>query len=265
VDVSQGDASQTRLRAATGQSAIWVENLATGTYSTWNEDARFPAASTVKLAVLIAALRKWGPEPERTTVAYDLKQLTGWSSNLAANRLLIRLAGSEAAGSALAQHVLVQLGATASTYTGDYRIGTVSRSKTAQVGAPDPPPLVSSRVTTARDLATILRALARSAFDARDALHQTGLSRHEARVGLAWLLASQPTGDNLGLFRPWLTHTPMAQKNGWLNAAHHTAAIIYAPTGPKLVVLLTYRSGKLTRPQAAALGRRVLEAAGLNP
>jgi len=246
-----------------GNAAIWVENLADGSYGAWNEDAKFPAASTVKLGVLIAALARFGPRPERSIVAYDLEQLTGWSSNLAANRMLVKLGGSEAGGAAVAQRTLAQLGATSSTYPGDYRVGTVAGARRATRGAPDPPPFVSSRVTTARDLATILRALTRAAFGAPDALRTTGLTVHEARIGLGWLLSSQPRADNLGLFRPWIGTTPMAQKNGWLNEARHTAAVVFAPSGPRLVVLLTYRSGGLTRPEAAALGRKILKVAGV--
>lgn len=246
-----------------GNAAIWVENLASGSYGAWNEDARFPAASTVKLAVLIAALARFGPRPERSIVAYDLEQLTGWSSNLAANRLLRKLGGSESAGSRIAQQTLDRLGAVSSTYTGDYRVGTVTGGQRAAAGAPDPPPLVSSRVTTARDLATILRSLTRAGFGSGHALRATGLSIHEARVGLGWLLSSQPRADNIGLFRPWIGTTPMAQKNGWLHEARHTAAVIFTSTGPRLVVLLTYRSGSLTRPEAAILGKKVLEAAGV--
>ena len=42
-----------------------------------------------------------------------------------------------------------------------------------------------------------------------------------------------------------------------LHDARHTAAIVYGARGPCLAVLLTYRPG-ITRPQAAALGRRVV-------
>jgi hypothetical protein len=242
-----------------GHVAIWLQNLRTGEYGSWNADARFPAASTVKLAVLVAALRKFGPRPEKSRVAYELETLGGWSSNLAANRLLVQVAGSETAGSNVAEKVLNQLGATSSTYTGAYRVGTAVDRPGGD--APDPPPLVSKRVTTARDLARILVLLNRAAMGRLDGLQKTGLTRHEAQVGLKVLLASEPTGDNLGLFRPWLAPTfPMAQKNGWLLDARHTAAILYAADGPRIVVLLTYKPGE-TRARAALLGRRLLRLA----
>jgi hypothetical protein len=241
-----------------GKTGIWVEDLTTGTTAGWNEDARFPAASTVKLAVLIAALQKFGPRPERSSVAYDLQTLASWSSNLAANRLLRTLGGSETGGSRIAQATLQRLGAGSSSYTGDYRVGTGVGGAQPRAGAPDPPPLVSQRVTTARDLGRILYLLHAAAMSDVKAEKLTALSQHEARVGLALLLSSQPRGDNLGLFRPTLATTPMAQKNGWLNDARHTAAVIYPETGPKIVVLLTYQPG-ITRPEAAAFGAKLLK------
>jgi hypothetical protein len=52
----------------------------------------------------------------------------------------------------------------------------------------------------------------------------------------------------------------MAQKNGWLLDARHTAALLYAADGARIVVLLTYKPGE-TRAQAALLGRRLLQLA----
>jgi beta-lactamase class A len=242
-----------------GQAGIWVTNLSTGASAGWNYDARFPAASTVKLAVLVAALAKFGPRPERSPVDHDLEALTAWSSNLAANRLLRELGGSEQAGSQIAQATLRRLGATSSSYTGDYRVGTSTTRPNES--APDPPPLVSQRVTTAHDLARILSILHAAALGQPAALRAAGLSEHEARVGLALLLNSQPTGDNRGLFRPSLSKSiPIAQKNGWLEDARHTAAIIYAPDGPHIVVVLTYRPGE-SQTQAATFGKAVLRQA----
>ena len=51
---------------------------------------------------------------------------------------------------------------------------------------------------------------------------------------------------------------PIAQKNGWLSDARHTAAVIYPEAGPKIVVLLTYQPG-ITRPEAARVGAKLLK------
>lgn len=243
-----------------GKSGLWVADLTTGSFAGWNEDARFPAASTVKLAVLIAGLGKFGSRPERSPVAYDLEAMAGWSSNLAANRLLRKIGGTESGGSNLAEATLRRLGATSSSYTGDYRIGTAVRVAGSERGAPDPPPLVSQRVTTARDLGRILYVLHSGAMGDPHALKLMRLTRHQARVGLVWLLNSEPKADNLGLLRPNLDNSvPLAQKNGWISDVRHTAGIVYEESGPKIVVVLTYQP-RITRAEAAGFAGKVLKA-----
>ena len=244
-----------------GYAGISVNELATGRTGVWNGDARFPAASLVKLGVLVAALDRFGPRPERSSAAYDMKTMAGWSSNLGANRLLELLgSGDLDRGRRIVEARLRRMGATRSTYPGDYRVGTSSGTG---VAAPHEPPLVSQRTTTARDMTRVLATLqAASTGDAR-ARRAAGLSAHEAKVALAYLLDSEPLGDNLGLFRPSLPQgTPAAQKHGWISDARHSAAIVYGENGPVVVVVLTYRDG-LSLARARELGARVLGAAGL--
>ncbi len=60
VRVTDGDVA-TKLaalgRSYRGWAAFWIHGLATGRAAGWNSDARFPAASLVKLGPLVAALR----------------------------------------------------------------------------------------------------------------------------------------------------------------------------------------------------------------
>jgi hypothetical protein len=217
-----------------GWAGIWTHDLRTGRASSWNATAAFPAASTVKLGVLVAALRNYGA---RSAVSYDLRALTGWSSNLAANRLYRLL------GFARVRDGLYALGMDASTYTGEYRVGTA-------LGAP---PRVSGRVTTARDLGRALFRLHAAALGRPFALAATKLTRREARAALGYLLSFDRAEANRGLLP---LRYPTAEKNGWLNDAQHTAAVVYGPRGPKIVVLLTYRPG-LGPVDARALGTRV--------
>jgi beta-lactamase class A len=211
-----------------GYAAIWFHDLRTGRVAGWNTDARFPAASTVKLGVLLATLARLR-HPERSPLDYDLRALTGWSSNLAANRLLERW------GVGAVQGALRRAGAWRSTYPQGYRVGTARADVVRQ------PPLVSGRVTTARDLGRLLYVIHAGALGDRPALRATGLDAARSQYGLRLLLASQPSGDNVGLVRPFLTSgTPIAQKNGWIHDARLTAAIVYAPSGPRIVVVLTY-------------------------
>jgi beta-lactamase class A len=235
--------------AFTGYAAIWTHDLRTGRVAGWNTDARFPAASTVKLGVLLATLARLR-HPERSPLDYDLRAMTGWSSNLAANRLLERW------GVGAVQGALRRAGAWRSTYPQGYRVGTARADVVHQ------PPLVSGRVTTARDLGRILYVLHAGALRNRPALRATGIDAARSRYGLRLLLASEPRGDNVGLVRPFVAAgTPVAQKNGWIHDARLTAAIVYAARDPRIVVVLTY-APNLSTARARRLGRDVVAALG---
>jgi hypothetical protein len=247
-----------RLAAITsgfsGYAAVYVRELATGRTGSWNGDARFPAASLVKLGVLAAALDRYGPRPERSPTFHDVHAIAAWSSNLGANRLYARL------GRGVVESRLRRMGATRSTYPGEYRVGTSAGWPNA---VPGEPPLVSQRVTTALDMGRVLATLHAAATGSTQARRASRLTAHEARVALALLLSSEPRGDNLGLFRPSLTAgTPAVQKHGWISSARHSAAIVYGPNGPVVVVVLTYQEG-ISLARARELARRVLGASGL--
>lgn len=225
-----------------GWAAFWVHDLSSGAWAGWNADASFPAASTVKLGVLGAALaRGHGPG---SSLWYDLRQLAGWSSNLAANRVTRRIGGERAVAAALRR-----LGARASTYPGPYRAGTSSA-----LDAPNPPPHRHVRVTTAHDLGRILYAFHAAAAGNGYVERTTGLTRVQARRGLALLVHSVRGG----LIEPF-TSAPTAHKEGWISDLRGSAAIVYGRT-PKVVVVLAYRPG-IGEAEARALGRRTVAAA----
>jgi hypothetical protein len=241
-----------RIGAATqGWAGFWVHDLRTGRTAGWNSDARFPAASVVKLGVVAAALDRSGNRPEHSPRWYDLLQIGAWSSNLAANRLSARL------GYAAVAEGLRRLGMSSSTYPGPYRAATAYVADT-----PRPPPHRHTRVTTARDLGRALYRIHAGALGNTVALRATGLTRHQSRLGLSLLLDPERTGANVGLLRPWLGKTVVAEKNGWLSDTRVTAAVVYRRSGPVVVVVQLYRPG-VTAPEARRLGRRVLQAAGV--
>jgi beta-lactamase class A len=234
-------------RSFPGYAAIWTHDLATGRFAGWNTDATFPAASTVKVGVLLAACARLR-HPERSPLDYDLRAMTSWSSNLAANRLLARF------GVGAVQAALRRAGAWRSTYPQGYRVGTARADVVRQ------PPRVSGRVTTAHDLGRLLYVLHAGALGNRAALAASRLDPARSQYALRLLLASELRTDNIGLLRPFVPRTtPVAQKNGWINDARHTAAIVYAPSGPRIVVILTY-APNLRLATARALGRDVIAA-----
>ena len=179
-----------------GYAAIHLDDLVTGRTAGWNDDARFPAASTVKLAVMIEAARKYGLTP-RSRVHYDIEQIGAWSSNLAANRLLKLVGnGSVDRGVTAVTRRLRTLGANASTYPGEYRAGT------AHNDAPRQPPLQTMRVTTARDLATVLRAIHLAATGNRPALNNTGLNGQQREHSCVRCLPANRSATTQACFAP---------------------------------------------------------------
>ena len=229
---------------ANGVAGIWVHELGTGRYAGHEADTRFAAASTVKLGALAAALRA-SPRPERSRWWYDVRQIGFWSSNLAANRIAAELGyGAIADG-------LRRLGMTASTYPGPYRATTAAR-----------PPGPHTRVTTARDLGRALYRLHAGAHGDQRVLRLLGLTRRQAILGLRVLASAQPVGDNVGLFRSWLSLPAVAEKNGWLSDTRTSASIVYGGRRATIVVVELYRPGVTLR-EAQRLGRDVLRAAGL--
>ena len=231
-----GSARVSRLVAGfAGYAGVWAADLRTGAVAQANATAAFPAASTVKLGVLLEGLRR-ARAPESASIAHDLRAIAAWSSNLAANRLL-RLLG----GRAVVEEALRRAGATASTYPGEYRPGTAVRggwtflraavgqlaggpvgadrrtflrSGVGHLAIAGTPPRVSSRVTTAQDLGRVLWSLHAAATGDAAVLRRLGLSAHQARVGLALLLDCEAVRDNVGLFREALPrrHAARAQE-----------------------------------------------------
>ncbi|MBD0349264.1 MAG: serine hydrolase [Thermoleophilia bacterium] len=241
-----------------GYAGLYVHDLARGRAAGWNADARFPAASTVKLGLLVATLQRFSPHSHGAALSYELETMAAWSSNLAANRLLRKLGdGSDTLGSRRVEATLRRMGARSSTYPGGYRVGTSASDVQRQ------PPLVSARVTTARDLGRVMWLIHAAALGRSDGRRATGLAPGRARFALGALLRWERGGANGGLVAPSLPRgMPIAQKSGWLSAVRHTAALVYARTGPKIVVVLAYEP-EIADATARALGARVAAAARL--
>ena len=109
---AQVQARLSTLPARTGvSSAAWVRDLGTGSTAAYNAGAHYPAASTVKLAILLGVLARDDADPLRSSAWTLERALVLSSSNAAANALLPR-----AGGAAAVDDVVQALGATA-TFT----------------------------------------------------------------------------------------------------------------------------------------------------
>ncbi len=250
-------------RAFPGWAGLYVQDLVTGRFGSYNADATFLAASTVKLGVLIEALRHYGPAPEHSSAWGDIAAMVTVSSNEAANRLLNRLGGgSDAAGSRLVDARFDTLGATSTRFPGPYRLEQAAAAAArAAIDAPQPTPFLPWRRTTAGDLGRIVHAIHAAATGDAAALSSTGLTRHEARLGLGLLLSARPAGGALaGALRPGL---PVAEKTGYRDDIRNAAAIVYTASGPKIVVVLLYDPPTLDAGAAIRLAHGVTALAGV--
>ena len=110
-------------RAYGGTSAVYVQSLTSGAGAAWNARARFPAASTLKLAIAIAVLeRHVGVPAHGSYVDGLLRAMLGWSDNASANALEVWLAGSTGAGSDRIVSLLRSIGLDDSVMYGGYEI-----------------------------------------------------------------------------------------------------------------------------------------------
>jgi beta-lactamase class A len=238
-----------------GWAGLFVEDLTTGAYAGWNEEARFPAASTVKLGVIVEGIRRFGFGPG-SPIDGDLRAIGQWSSNAAANRVFALVGGVDPT-----EQALQRLGMFASTYPGPYAEEPEDDAPPtpkkparapAAVPSPNPPPPAHNRVTTARDLARALFRLQAAAAGQRWAMRATELSAPEARAALGYLTLASPTTSLLA-FPAGARH---AEKDGWLDDVRATAAIAYLRRGARIVVVLIYRPG-VSDAAAHALGRSI--------
>ena len=251
------------VRGFNGTAGVWVQDLTTGQYAGANAGAKFPAASLVKLGLLAGAAARLGQNPQKSPYFYDLQQIAGWSSNLAANRVVGGLgSGCGTSSDALANDGLRRLGAKSSTFTGCYIAGTELQPGLPDAPATSSPALDTSRYTTAQDLGRMMFALQASAVGKPGARSDTGLSAKQGRLILGLLLSSQQRFENRSLFAGGLPgNTPLAQKNGWLRSARGSAGVGFTSSGPVIMAVLMQASSGVSRSSAQTLGAQVARVA----
>ena len=223
-----------------GTSGIYVQDLRTGRGAAWNAAARFPAGSTLKLAIAVTVLRALDGKPEPgTQVARLLGKMIVDSDNEAANALEVWLAGSTSAGSDRVNATLRALGLNDSLMYGGYE----TPRRPAAAAAPIPiradvqPAFGAGKYTTAADLARLARSVYLAAAG-RGPLLQLGVSGTEARY-LLWLLARVTDRGKLDRFfdaSPVVLH-----KAGWLDNARHDNGIVAYAGGVFVACVMTWR------------------------
>jgi len=230
-----------------GTSAIYVQNLVTGAGAAWNARATFPAASTLKLAIAVAALARYDGTPAPgSTLDSLLRAMVTYSNDEAANDTERYFGGSTSGGSALVNAMMRSLGLVDTEMYGGYLIESAARPERALAG-PIPlriesqPSWGRGKRTSAYDLASLLRAvwLASGGLGPLRAA-QPGFTAADARY-LLYLLAHVRDRGKIDREVGRLPGVRVLHKAGWINAARHDNGIVLWPGGAFVVAVMTHR------------------------
>lgn len=226
-----------RVRSLTrsfgGISGVYVQDLASGWGAAWNAAARFPAASTLKLAIAVAVLR-WHDGSPVGRVEVLLRRMLVLSENEAANELQAWLGGAgrvEETLRALELHDSLMYGG----YVEEPRRPAAAREP-IPIRADERPSFRPGKYTSAWDLARLARAIYAGAA-ANGPLAGLGVTASEARH-LLWLLAHVQDRGKLGRYLG--ASASLLHKAGWLKTVRHDAGLVIWPGGAFVAAVLTW-------------------------
>lgn len=219
-----------------GIAASYLEDLTTGAGAAWNAGARFPAASTLKLAIAVTLLRRLrGPPAPGSFLDSTMTKMLDYSDNQAANTLL-----AEVGGAWTVDETLQILGLHNTLMYGGYLIGTSADPARIPVKTIEQPDFGVGKYTTAHDLARLL-ALVHLASGKRGAIPKRlhgAVTTAEARYLLFKLAHVQDPGK-LDRFLPG-RRVAVLHKAGWIKQARHDAGLVYWPGGVFVAAVMTW-------------------------
>ena len=231
---------RTLVRRHGGTSGIYVQDLRTGRGAAWNARARFPAASTLKLAIAVTVMRSLERKPaESTRLAGLLRAMLVHSDNASANDLEIWLAGSTSAGSDRVNATMRALGLNDSLMYGGYETRRPAAAAPIPIRVESQPGFGVGKYSTAWDLARLARAVYLAAAG-KGPLLELGVSGSEARY-LLWLLAQ--AADRGKLDRYLGAGKVVMHKAGWLPGARHDSGIVAFAGGVYVATVMTWQTG----------------------
>jgi beta-lactamase class A len=244
---------KTLARGYPGIAAAYVQDLRSRVGAAWNARARFPAASTVKLAIAVELLRTLPGKPARGSALHGvLWRMLVNSSNQAANTLLVRLGGSTSTGAAEVNRTLSALGLHDSLMYGGYTVQTAA-ARPIPLRVEEQPSFGVGKYTTAYDLArlhTLVHMAARSKGPLAR-LHGS-FTRADGRY-LLWTLAHVVDRGKLDRYLP--ASLPVLHKAGWITNARHDAGIVYSRKGAFVAVVMTWNGGGVGTSSDVLAGR----------
>jgi hypothetical protein len=226
------------VRSFTGTSAVFVEDLVSGHGASWNARARFPAASTLKVAIAIEALRAHAGKPETGSYLDSLlRRMLIESDDGAANDVEATFGGGSRVDALLRGAGLID-----TWMAGGYLRETQGR-KPIPTRVESQPSFGCCKYTTAYDLSRLLTFVHLAAGGRGPLIRHYGrdFTASDARY-LLYLLTRVPDRGKLGRFLTGGRYA-LLHKAGWISSARHDAGLVYWPGGVFVAAVMTWGSG----------------------
>ena len=234
-----------RLRALarkhSGVAGYFVQSLTGGAGAAWNAKARFPAASTLKLAIATTVLAEHsGLPPPNSRVDALLREMIVPSDDAAANALLVWLAGSTSAGAYRVNALMRSLGLVDTLMYGGYL--TRSLSGGIPVRVDEQPAFGVGKYTTAWDMTSLWRAIwLASGGRGRLRENHRGFTSADARY-LLWILAHVDDTPKLEQGVRGQRGVAVLHKAGWISSSRHDTGLVFWPGGVFVAGVMTWSS-----------------------
>jgi len=243
------------VRGYSGNAAYYVQSLTGGSGAAWNAKARFPAASTLKLALAATVLAEHrGIPPPGSRIDSLLRELIVPSDDEAANTLLVWLAGSTSSGAYRVNDLMRSIGLTDSLMYGGYQV-TRALSSRIPLRADEAPAFGVGKYTTAWDMASLWRALW-LASGGIGPLRESrpGLTPADARY-LLWLTAHVRDQPKLDTSIRRDRAVDVLHKAGWISAARHDTGLVFWEGGVFVAGVMPYSSWGVSTSSDRLAGR----------
>jgi beta-lactamase class A len=212
---------------------VYVQHLITGCGAAVNAGAPFPAASTLKAAILIDAVRRSAGRPAESTGRL-LDQMIVDSSDRAANTVLAGSSRPEAV-----TNTMREMGLTEALVRRPYII----EDARLPLDATSRPSLYTNFIATPFELARIMVSIHRAALGG-GVLPNMGVSPRAARVEMMPRLLS--VRDRTKIVAGVPPEVPVMHKSGFTEQVKHDAGIVYLKGGPVVVVAMSWAQGGVT-------------------
>lgn len=208
-------------------NGIYVRNLATGCGAAVNAGAPFPAASTLKAAILLDAVRRrTGASPAL------LDRMVIDSDDLASNALLgVEGGGDAMSGAARVTETMHLAGMPNSLVRRPYIID----KERIPVTVTARPELYTNYISTPYELAVLMIALHRGALG-KGPVRRMGVSPAVARREITRRLLE--VRDRTKIVAGVPPGMPVAHKTGYTTEVKADAGIVYAPRGPIVISVM---------------------------